>query len=110
MKPSRRIVAVAISILWLSGVSVAADTDESRSVNGQQPCCFENPRFTGTCRVVPGPEESCGDILAYLNNPNSVGKNYCGNTKVRGGWTMVSCEEASTAAASKVCRIDDTVE
>ena len=41
---------------------------------------------------MPGPEESCGDILAYLNNPNSVGKSYCGGTKVRGGWAQVQCE------------------
>jgi len=101
---------VSISILWLSGLAVAADTDEPRSVNGQQPCCFENPRFSGTCQVTPGPEESCGDILAYLNNPNSVGKNYCGNTKVRGGWTTVSCEEASSAVAFNTCRTTEPLE
>ena len=56
---------------------------------------FENPRFSGVGEVTPGPEETCGDILAYLNNPNSVGKTYCGNTKVRGGWTQVQCVPTS---------------
>jgi hypothetical protein len=68
----------------------------------QEPCCFENPRFTGTCQVTPGPEESCSDILAYLNNPNSVGKSYCGNTKVRGGWTQVDCD-GSTPTSVETC-------
>jgi len=104
MKPSIRIIAVSISILWLAGTVAATDSEETQSVNGKQPCCFENPRFTGTCQVMPGPEESCGDILGYLNNPNSVGKNYCGNTKVRGGWTTVSCEGAATTSTSRICR------
>jgi hypothetical protein len=48
--------------------------------------------------VTPEPEESCSDILAYLNNPNSIGKPYCGNTKVRGGWTQVECEGSAATA------------
>ena len=110
MKSSRTIIALLISIMSLAGVAAAADSEETQSVNGQQPCCFENPRFSGTCQVVPGPEESCGDVLGYLNNPNSVGKNYCGNTKVRGGWTTVSCEGASTTAVSNTCRTAQTTE
>jgi hypothetical protein len=110
VKTHRRIIAVSISIMWFAGVAVAADSEETQSVHGQQPCCFENPRFSGTCQVAPGPEESCGDILGYLNNPNSVGKNYCGNTKVRGGWTTVSCEGASTTAASDTRRTTERLE
>jgi hypothetical protein len=105
VKPSRRIIAVSISILWLAAAA-AAETGANQSVVQQEPCCFENPRFSGTCEVTPGQDESCGDILGYLNNPNSVGKNYCGNTKVRGGWTTVSCEGASTSSASNTCRTD----
>jgi hypothetical protein len=56
------------------------------------PCCFTNPRFSGTCKVVPGEGESCSSILGYLNNPNSSGKAYCGGTTIRGGWTQVTCE------------------
>ena len=103
MKSSRTIIAVSISILWLAGVAGATENEEARTVISKAPCCFENPRFSGTCQVAPGPEESCGNILAYLNNPNSVGKNYCGNTKVRGGWTTVSCEGAAITTASATC-------
>ncbi len=110
MKPSRRIITLSISILWLAGVANAAENQETLSVVGEEPCCFENPRFSGTCQVTPGPEESCGDILGYLNNPNSVGKNYCGNTKVRGGWTKVSCEGASTTATSNTFRTAELLE
>ena len=59
-------------------------------------CCFENPRFSGTCEVTPGEDESCGSILGYLNNPNSMGKDYCGNTNIRGGWSQVSCEGSAS--------------
>ena len=44
------------------------------------------------CVVEPGENETCASILAYLNNPQSQGKTYCGNTNVRGGWRKVSCE------------------
>jgi hypothetical protein len=47
--------------------------------------------------VTPGEGETCSSILAYLNNPNSVGKSYCGNTKVRGTWKQVDCEVTKTS-------------
>ena len=56
------------------------------------PCCFTNARYEGVCQVTPGAEESCAGILAYLNNPMSSGKTYCGGTKIRGGWKHVDCE------------------
>lgn len=55
-------------------------------------CCFTNPRYAGTCQVQPAKDESCGQILAYLNNPMSQGKSYCGSTTLRGGWQSVACE------------------
>ena len=55
-------------------------------------CCFTNPSYSGTCEVQPSKDESCGQILDYLNNPMSQGKGYCGNTGVRSGWTSVACE------------------
>ena len=103
MKSTRTIVAVLFCALCVSGSVIAAETDEATAVAQQGPCCFENPRFSGTCQVTPSPEETCGDILGYLNNPNSVGKNYCGNTKVRGGWTSVSCEGAALTASAESC-------
>lgn len=55
-------------------------------------CCFTNPSYSGTCEVQPAKDESCGQILDYLNNPMSQGKGYCGNTGVRSGWKSVTCE------------------
>lgn len=98
----RQFGIIAFTLLALTGAAAAGAADEAAqtSTSLQAPCCFENPRFTGTCEVTPGPEESCGGILAYLNNPKSVGKNYCGNTKVRGGWTQVACEDGAAARVS----------
>ena len=103
MKSTRTMIAVLFCALCVSGLVTAAETDEAATATQQGPCCFENPRYSGTCQVTPGPEETCGDILGYLNNPNGVGKNYCGNTKVRGGWTSVSCEGAALTITIESC-------
>ena len=55
-------------------------------------CCFTNARYVGTCEVSPDKDQTCATILEYLNNPQSQGKSYCGNTTVRGGWQQVPCE------------------
>ena len=104
MKTAGTMIMMLFCALCATGVASADDTDEVSTTIQQEPCCFTNPRFTGTCQVVPGPDESCGDILAYLNNPNSVGKAYCGNTKVRGGWSQVSCE-GSASTENHECRM-----
>ena len=54
-------------------------------------CCFTNPGYSGTCEVQPAKDETCGQILAYLNNPMAQGKSYCGNTQVRSGWKSAAC-------------------
>jgi len=56
-------------------------------------CCFTNPGYSGVCEVQPAKDESCGQILDYLNNSMSQGKSYCGNTTIRGGWQSASCEK-----------------
>jgi hypothetical protein len=58
-----------------------------------QKCCFTNSGYSGTCEVVPAKDESCGQILGYLNNPMAQGKSYCGNTTVRSGWKQTTCEK-----------------
>ena len=103
MKGSRPIITALFCALCLAGVVAAAETDEMTTTTQQEPCCFENPRYSGTCQVTPGPEETCGSILGYLNNPNSVGKTYCGNTKVRGGWSSVACEGAALTISAESC-------
>ncbi len=107
MNSNHRRVLVLVSILCLAGTALFAGEDEQAVFTLDGPCCFENPRFSGTCQVQAGPEETCGSILAYLNNPNSVGKAYCGNTTVRGGWSKVSCEGASTAEVKTSCESSD---
>jgi hypothetical protein len=97
---TRAALSALICILGVTGLVLASDT-ATEPASQQEPCCFENPRYSGTCQVTPGPEESCADILAYLNNPNSVGKSYCGNTKVRGGWTEVDCSEMTASVGDK---------
>jgi hypothetical protein len=104
MKGKRAKTAVLICALCAAGVVAAAERAESETASQQEPCCFENPRFSGTCEVVPGPEETCGDILAYLNNPNGVGKDYCGNTTIRGGWTQVACDDSTSTDTAATCR------
>jgi len=63
-------------------------------------CCFTNPQYSGVCSVDPGEGETCTTILDYLNNPQSQGKTYCGNTSIRGGWKESDCQKASPPAAS----------
>jgi len=76
-------------------LAVLALTVPPSTAADQSPCCFTNPRYSGVCQVVPGEGESCSSILAYLNNQNSVGKSYCGNTTIRGGWAQVECGQTS---------------
>ena len=95
----RPIVLCVAAIVGVAGVALASDDPgptATWATAGSDDCCFTNPRFSGVCRVTPGPEETCADILAYLNNQASVGKTYCGNTKVRGGWSQVDCDSQDT--------------
>jgi hypothetical protein len=55
-------------------------------------CCYTNRAFSGVCRVKPSEDETCATILAYLNNPQSRGRTYCGATTIRTGWQQVPCE------------------
>lgn len=88
-------VAVAIAVLVAAAVG--------RSAEAPVPCCFINDQFSGVCRVVPAADETCDTILAYLNNPTSVGKAYCDRTTIRGGWVRTGCARGAhhtTAAPS----------
>ena len=79
---------------------LASTTTDAQTVSGEvQPgsatkCCLTNFRYTGACEATPGPGESCRDVLGYLNNLSSGGRQYCGNTIIRGGWTLVPCDGA----------------
>jgi uncharacterized protein YcfJ len=87
----RRLVGLAalLGAALLLGAAAAA----------KKPCCFANPQYAGVCAVEPAEGETCKSILDYLNNPQSQGKSYCGNTNVRGGWKQVACEKKSGTAS-----------
>lgn len=70
------------------GAPAVAPAQESKP-----PCCFTNPNYQGTCMVSPGEGESCDSILQYLNSDGTVGKTYCGTTRIRGGWQQVDCQQ-----------------
>jgi uncharacterized protein (TIGR02246 family) len=65
------------------------------TATAQDTCCFNNFRFAGGCMVVPSGSETCQSILSYLNSFDSVGRYYCGNTTVRGGWSLAPCAGAA---------------
>ena len=76
-----------------AGAVVLAAIGTARSANTAEPCCFTNKSYSGVCRVVPTADESCASVLAYLNDPNSSGKSYCGSSATRGGWAQVRCTD-----------------
>ncbi len=73
-------------------------------------CCFNNPRYSGTCEVTPAGDETCASILEYLNNAAAVGKGYCGGTNVRGSWQQVACQPASPGPGAAGAGRDDLAE
>ena len=82
---------------WLVTAAAVAIVLAAVQAAAVEPCCFANQRYTGVCQVPPAEDETCGSILAYLNNPNSTGKGYCGGTNIRGGWVQVDCQAKSTS-------------
>jgi hypothetical protein len=93
----KRTIRVVVLLAVVVGVGLAATSllagATRASTTADERCCFTNPRYTGVCVVTPAEDETCSSILAYLNNPNSVGKPYCGGTTIRGGWAQVECKE-----------------
>lgn len=99
------LLSVVLAFLALPGEAAGGREGDTR-------CCFANPRFSGICVVVPGPEETCATVLAYLNNPMSTGKTYCGGTDIRGGWRQVQCpsqrkSETAPTVGTAAPRADD---
>ncbi len=83
----------AFAVVGLSVAFIVLGTLSAETKGETKKCCFTSPGFSGICEVTPGEDETCSSILAYLNNPNAVGKTYCGNTKTRGTWKQVDCKE-----------------
>lgn len=84
--------AVAVSAILVAAAVVSAQTVSGQVQKGEGGrCCLTNFRYSGICEVRVGSGESCGDVLSYLNNFQSAGQAYCGNSIIRGGWTLVRC-------------------
>ena len=103
MKQSHRFVLSAIFglacvliVSSLPGTGTAAQETKKPELK----CCYTHPQYSGVSQVTPSDGETCSTILAYLNNPNSQGKNYCGGTSIRGGWKQVPCEEEKQASCN----------
>ena len=94
-----KITCLAIATLMV-GLALLVPVAEAGEKEVKKPCCFTNARYTGVCQVQPGETETCASILAYLNNQQSAGKTYCGNTPIRGGWTSVDCKTKKTSERS----------
>jgi hypothetical protein len=91
LSPARVTLAVLAATLVVAAVLPLTAQEQKPAAK----CCFNNTRYTGTCEVTPGTDETCASILAYLNNQASTGKSYCGSTTIRGGWSQVECKEGS---------------
>jgi len=85
--PWLRRMCIAVAVAATIAVLISA-----LAAGLEKPCCFTNSRYEGVCSIIPGETETCPSILAYLNNPMSTGKSYCGGTSIRGGWIQVDCK------------------
>jgi hypothetical protein len=95
-----RVLLGTATVLCIGAVFAVAVARPGRASADPKPCCFTNERYSGVCQVLPGENETCGSILAYLNDPNSSGKTYCGNTNIRGDWIEVDCAAGKPKAGS----------
>jgi len=84
----RRLLLVAALGAMIQTQASAMATDDPKPLR----CCFTNVRYAGVCEVEPPKDQTCASILAYLNNPLSVGSTYCSSTSVRGGWKQKRCK------------------
>lgn len=95
-RSTSRAAVILLALAAAASAPAAAKQRAPASVRTQDQapnkCCFTNPGYSGTCEVQPAKGESCGQILAYLNNPMAQGKSYCGSTQVRSGWKSAACE------------------
>ena len=96
--PGRALVLTAAALLAGAGAGAEekkgppADDAVAEEPSPRADCCYNNRAFAGICAVTPTEDETCATILAYLNNPQSQGKDYCGKTAIRGGWQQTACE------------------
>jgi uncharacterized protein (TIGR02246 family) len=85
----KNFIRTSFSLTALAAITVVALIPQSAAAD--ENCCLNNYRFAGGCMVVARGSETCSSVLSYLNNFDTVGKYYCNNTTVRGGWTLGTC-------------------
>lgn len=91
-----RLTLVMLGWMLFFRVASTGTVPAARQATDQAPCCLTRLGYEGRCVVQPAAGETCASILEYLNSPNTVGKTYCGGTRLRGGWSLVDCNKAST--------------
>ena len=92
-RPWRTIIIASVAAVGAIAASAAPSHRGDTRSSERTLCCVANPRYAGICAVELAPDETCQDVLAYLNNAASVGKTYCASTPVRRGWKQVDCQE-----------------
>jgi hypothetical protein len=89
---SQRAAGIGVVLLLTAAVASAQTISGQVERGDGGRCCLSNFRYSGICEVSVGSGESCGDVLSYLNNFQSAGQQYCGNSIIRGGWTLARCD------------------
>jgi hypothetical protein len=79
------------SVVLLFLLTVFTTTAGRSEEEQKSDCCFTREGYQGICRVTPAKDETCESILSYLNSAGTVGKSYCGGSKLRGDWKQVEC-------------------
>ena len=97
---SRSVVNLGIGFLALRLIASPVPQESQ-----QTPCCFSHDGYQGVCVVMPGEGETCESILEYLNKPGTVGKTYCGGSRLRGNWTAVPCPRPRTESGVSSTRL-----
>ena len=92
IRSARRATAAGVVLLLAAAVASAQTISGQVQKGDGGRCCLTNFRYSGSCEVSVGSGESCGDVLSYLNNFQSAGRQYCGNSIIRGGWTLAQCD------------------
>ena len=80
-------------VFFILLVPAFSKSEQNEDQSKASVCCFEHDGYQGQCKVTPAEGETCASILEYLNTAGTVGKTYCNNSKWRGGWTQVDCNE-----------------
>ena len=89
-----------LAAILAAGPAASSAQEGGATATRRITCTFSNPAYSGHCKASAAAAkeqsaaEGCQEILDCLNNVQ-CSKTYCNATQVRGGWKLVSAEEAS---------------